>query len=158
MHSLCCSTLLWLKYMKKFIQIWNGKMEEYLRAFLDNRVYSLITHQNLTSSNFLKFSRNEQSNTAFLYCFALKSFGLLCILNESFSQVWFCDMLYWLHGKYSFTELWRLSKCWHILHNIENSLILALIQYSQWLEMFLKIGKLSNSWWQIHVYQNSNFH
>lgn len=44
----------------------------------------------------------------------LKSIGLSYMLNGLRSCAWFCNIIYWLFGKWWFTVLCRSFKCWHI--------------------------------------------
>ena len=51
----------------------------------------------------------------------LKSIGLSCPLNVSFSYVWFCYITHTENINYQFTELCMYSKHWYIpLKNIQN--------------------------------------
>lgn len=57
----------------------------------------LILNQNLTSVSFLKVIASFTLNHISII---LRSTGLSCILNESFTHAWFCDIIHWSFRKY----------------------------------------------------------
>lgn len=87
-------------------------------------------------------------NFATLY--APKFTGLWCPLNDCSNHTLFCNMISWSFLNYWFIELCRFSKYWHIHYKIWK-------YQPDFIRKDLSFGKLSNSWWQIWVLQNSIF-
>lgn len=86
----------------------------------------------------------------------LKSTGLFCTLNGPFTHVWFCNIMHWSFGKCCFTELNRLSKCWHVSQGSINRSH-SLLPHQSYQKSLKVSGKLSSSQWQLQIFQNSNF-
>ena len=87
----------------------------------------------------------------------VKIHGLCCTLNGSFPHAKICKSMHCSSRIYWLTELCRSSKYWHIsLHDTKKESRL-LISPSIISGKSLSTGKLSSSWWQIQVFQNSNF-
>lgn len=84
-----------------------------LTAVSGNCYYSLILHQNVTNSSFLKVSTmwNVKPYSYFLCFVKLKSIGLSCTFNISLIMHDFVIFLHWLFGRYEFTESCKSSKC-----------------------------------------------
>lgn len=87
--------------------------ERSILIFLDNWVIVFWQYIKI-----LQVSCSVESDAAFLYCFALNSLGLFCILYSSFFHVWFCDIQHCLFENYYLTKLCGIWKCLHILYNI----------------------------------------
>lgn len=87
----------------------------------------------------------------------VKSIGLSCTFKGPFTYVWFCNVMPCSFEQYHFTELGRLSKCWHISllqYQSQQSLMSPLILP----ENSLSVGKVPSSEWQIKISQSSKFH
>lgn len=57
---------------------------------------------------------SETTSTDFSYCYIKIQIRILHTLNGSFTQEWFCFIMYWSFEEYWFTNLCRSSKCSHI--------------------------------------------
>lgn len=100
LQSIYCGTLVWLKPIKT---IWLHTdmywKKSILTAFLCNcEKFSLILCQLSTSGNLLKVSCNVESETTSMdpsWFVTLRSIGMSCTLNGSFTHAWFCNIMYW---------------------------------------------------------------
>lgn len=57
---------------------------------------------------------SETTSTDFSYCYIKIQIRILHTLNGSFTQEWFCFIMYWSFEEYWLTNLCRSSKCSHI--------------------------------------------
>lgn len=139
-HSVCCDILFKWKHVKK-IQPHRDKQLEKGEDFRYGCSYWHCTKFPILIS-ILKISNNVESKTMsmnLLYSVTLKSIGLSCILNRSFTH----DSL----------SLCTSSNFWHISwHNIKfMNVTIKLIKTST-------IENLWSSWLLIQVFQISSFH
>lgn len=96
---------------------------------------------------------SETVSMNFSYSITLKSTGLSCTLNGSFTYAWFCNIMNWSFGKYWCTEWWRSSKYGHIslygikkitFVNIANNLIRETFHYWQAVKCIVASALLQN--------------
>lgn len=90
---------------------------------------------------------SETISTNFLYYVTLKFICLSYSVNEPFTHAWVSNM-YWLVGKYWFTEVYRVSKCWH-----QKLFFCQYHQPSHRERKSLRLGKLLRAWWQMQGFQ-----
>lgn len=84
----------------------------------------------------------------FLFSVTLKSIGLLCTLNGSFSHVWFCNNMDWSLENTGLQNYIDIPKFWHIsLYNIKKKItfINITVDLIRKVLVYLKAVKLHNS-------------
>lgn len=104
-----------------------------------------------------------ESETAlmnFPYSFTLKSTGLQCTLNESFTLAWFCNMqalVFWKTLVHWIIHIFQNVKTFHYIQFIFKKITFVNIT-TDFIRNSLSPGMLSSSWWQIQIFQILNIH
>lgn len=114
--------------------------------------YYTKTHQVV---GLLNVSCNVKSETIWMkFLYSIKIHWLSCTLNRSFIHAWLCNIMHWSFGNYWFNELGRVSK-FDTFHLYNTKIITIINITTNFIRKALNLRELSNSRWQIQIFQNS---